>query len=53
MRDNRLPYPRVGRLLRFDRREVDAWMRGFSSALDRQRVERASRRSLRDKGHER
>lgn len=28
MRDNRLPYQRVGRSLRFDTRELDAWMRG-------------------------
>lgn len=34
MRDNRLPYQRVGRSLRFDKRELDAWMRGAESHLE-------------------
>lgn len=34
MRDNRLPYQRVGRSLRFDTRELDAWMRGFNSQIE-------------------
>lgn len=42
MRENKLPYVRVGRHLRFDTRELDAWMRGFGSALERRRDERQS-----------
>lgn len=33
MRDNRLPYLRAGRLLRFDKRELDAWLAGHDSHL--------------------
>lgn len=33
MRDNRLPYQRVGRSLRFDRRELDAWMRNADQSV--------------------
>lgn len=40
MKHNRLPYARVGRHLRFDTRELDAWMRGFDSALERLRTAR-------------
>lgn len=42
IRENKLPYARVGRHLRFDTRELDAWMRGYESALERTRSERRS-----------
>lgn len=45
MRDNRLPYLRVGRLLRFDKRELDAWMRGAESHLELVRAGSALRAS--------
>jgi excisionase family DNA binding protein len=38
--DNRLPFCRLGRHYRFDRRELDAWLRGHGSAIERSRVER-------------
>lgn len=31
IRDNRLPVCRVGGALRFDKRELDAWMRGTTA----------------------
>ena len=40
MHDNRLPYQRVGRSLRFDTRELDAWMRDFDRALTLVRSQR-------------
>lgn len=42
MRDNRLPYQRVGRSLRFDTRELDAWVRGFGSAVEQSRFQKKS-----------
>ena len=42
IREHALPFCRVGRLYRFDQRELEAWMRGFGSALDRLRQERRS-----------
>jgi excisionase family DNA binding protein len=42
IREHALPFCRVGRLYRFDRRELDAWMRGFGSALEQVRHERRS-----------
>lgn len=45
IRDNKLPYQRVGRSLRFDTRELDAWMRGKPSALELARDRRSSRQS--------
>lgn len=38
IRNNRLPVLRVGRHMRFDTRELDAWMRGFDSALTAARL---------------
>ena len=40
IREHGLPFCRVGRLYRFDRRELEAWMRGFGSALEQLRQER-------------
>lgn len=40
VREHGLPFCRVGRLYRFDRRDVDAWVHGFGSALERVRHER-------------
>lgn len=37
IRENKLPVCRVGRELRFDTRELDAWMRGFGSAIAQSR----------------
>lgn len=34
IRDNRLPVLRSGAGLRFDKRELDAWLRGASSAVE-------------------
>ncbi len=45
IRENRLPTCRIGRHLRFDVRDLDAWIRGFDSALEQQRAVRAVRRS--------
>ena len=39
----RLPHGRRGRLLLFDRRDLDAWVRGFGSALEMQRAEKGKR----------
>lgn len=38
VREHQLPYCRVGRLYRFDVREVDAWAHGHGSAIERARV---------------
>lgn len=34
MREYRLPYGRCGRTLRFDMRELDAWVKGHGSAIE-------------------
>ncbi len=44
IRENRLPTCRIGRHLRFDVRELDAWIRGFDSALEQTRSLKAVRR---------
>lgn len=36
-----LPHGRRGRLHFFDKREIDAWVRGFSSSLELVRAKRA------------
>lgn len=41
--EHRMPHQRIGRLHRFDKRELDAWMRGFESALERMRVEKSAK----------
>ena len=38
--DNKLPFCRLGRHYRFDIRELDAWLRGHGSAIERTRAER-------------
>lgn len=40
IRERNLPYCRIGRHYRFDRRELDAWVRGYDSALERVRSDR-------------
>jgi excisionase family DNA binding protein len=42
IREHRLPFCRVGKLYRFDRRELDAWAHGHSSAIEWARVHRRS-----------
>jgi excisionase family DNA binding protein len=42
IREHRVPCLRRGRLYLFDKRELDAWVRGFASALDRRRARHAS-----------
>ena len=42
IREHRMPFCRVGRLYRFDVRELDAWAHGHTSALE---MVRATRRS--------
>ncbi len=42
IRENRLPTCRIGRHLRFDVRELDAWVRGFGSSLEQKRSFRRS-----------
>jgi len=49
IRRSRLPYCRLGRHYRFDRRELDAWLRGHDSALDQMRAFKAAER-MRKKG---
>jgi excisionase family DNA binding protein len=44
IREHRLPTCRRGRLYLFDTRELDAWVRGHDSAIDRERAERKSAR---------
>jgi excisionase family DNA binding protein len=38
IRERRLPFCRVGRHYRFDRRELDAWVHGYGSALEQARA---------------
>jgi excisionase family DNA binding protein len=38
IREHRLPFCRVGRNYRFEKRELDAWMRGFGSAIEQLRA---------------
>ena len=38
--ENALPFCRLGRHYRFDIRELDAWLRGHGSAIERTRTER-------------
>jgi excisionase family DNA binding protein len=40
IREHRLPFCRVGRNYRFDKRELDAWVHGFSSAIEQFRADR-------------
>jgi excisionase family DNA binding protein len=40
IREHRLPTCRAGGRYRFDRRELDAWMHGFCSALEQVRATR-------------
>lgn len=40
IREHRLPFCRVGRNYRFDRRELDAWAHGYPSALEQLRADR-------------
>jgi excisionase family DNA binding protein len=40
IREHELPFCRIGRRYRFDKRDIDAWMRGHNSALERWRAER-------------
>ena len=42
IREHRLPFCRVGRNYRFDRRELDAWAHGFPSSMDQIRHSRRS-----------
>lgn len=42
IREHAMPFCRVGGRYRFDRRELEAWMRGHASAIDRMRSERRS-----------
>ena len=42
IREHRLPFCRVGRNYRFDKREVDAWAHGFSSSIEQIRTARRS-----------
>lgn len=45
IRENKLPTLRAGGDLRFDSRDLDAWLRGFGSALEMQRADRTKTRS--------
>ncbi len=40
IREHRLPFCRVGRQYRFDRRELDAWAHGYASAIEQFRADR-------------
>jgi excisionase family DNA binding protein len=40
IRERGLPFCRIGRHYRFDRRELDAWVHGHDSALERARADR-------------
>ena len=44
VREHGMPFCRVGRLYRFDRREIDAWTHGHTSALEQARSFAAARR---------
>jgi excisionase family DNA binding protein len=39
---HRLPYGRRGAKLLFDRRELDAWVKGFASAIEMTRARRSA-----------
>lgn len=34
IREHHMPFTRVGGLYRFDRREIEAWMRGFGGSVE-------------------
>lgn len=38
IREHGMPFCRMGRHYRFDRRELDAWMHGHASAIDQVRA---------------
>jgi excisionase family DNA binding protein len=40
IREHRMPFLRIGRLYRFDRKELDAWAHGHGSALEMVRAAR-------------
>lgn len=42
IREHRLPHGRRGRLHLFDKRELDAWIRGFGSAIEMVRAKRSA-----------
>jgi len=42
VREHQLPHGRRGGLYLFDRRELDAWVRGFGSALEMVRSKRTA-----------
>jgi excisionase family DNA binding protein len=42
IREHHLPHGRLGRVLRFDKRELDAFIRGFGSALELVRAKRSA-----------
>ncbi len=46
IRDNKLPVCRCGGDLRFDMRELDAWLRGFGSAVEMHRVHNRDLRAV-------
>ena len=43
VREHRLPCCRRGRLYLFDTREIDAWLRGHGSALERARAQKSAK----------
>jgi excisionase family DNA binding protein len=40
IKEHRMPFCRIGRLYRFDPRELDAWVHGHASAIDQVRAEK-------------
>ena len=40
IREHRMPFCRIGRLYRFDQRELDAWAHGHGSAIEMLRAAR-------------
>ena len=40
IREHRMPFCRIGRLYRFDMRELDAWAHGHGSVIELVRAER-------------
>lgn len=44
IREHALPFCRVGRLYRFDVRELDAWVHGHGSAIEQTRALRETQR---------
>jgi len=44
IRQHALPFNRRGRLYLFDRRDLDAWVKGFGSAIEMARAEKRSSR---------